>query len=63
MLVRMAFAIMEATVGDKSPKSKERGQKQKFAATTKGATAAKSKQNAYGQAARNAPKIVPKGKK
>jgi len=63
MLVRMAFAIMEATVGDKSPKSKERGQKQKSAAASKGAAVAKSKQETYSQAARNAPKIVPKGKR
>jgi hypothetical protein len=54
---------MEATVGDKSPKSKQRGQKQKSAAAVKGAAAAKSKQDTYSQTAKNAPKIVPKGKR
>jgi hypothetical protein len=46
-------------MGDKSPKSKERGQKQKSAAKGEGAAAAKSKQAGYThlQAA------VPKGKR
>jgi hypothetical protein len=35
---------MEATVGDKSPKSKERGQKQKSAARAEDAAATKAKQ-------------------
>ena len=34
-------------MGDKSPKSKEKGQKQKSAATSQGAAAAKSKQAGY----------------
>jgi hypothetical protein len=50
-------------VGDKSPKSKERGQKQKAAATAKGAAAAKTKQDTYSQTAKHAPMIPPKGKK
>jgi hypothetical protein len=46
----MARAIgTEAPVGDKSPKSKQRGQKQKDAAKALGAAAAKSKQQGYGQ--------------
>jgi hypothetical protein len=46
-------------MGDKSPKSKERGQKQKDAARAGSAAAAKSKQASD----RNAPQAVPKGKK
>jgi len=38
---------MEALVGDKSPKSKERGQKQKNVAKTQNAAQAKSKQDTY----------------
>ena len=34
-------------MGDKSPKSKERGQKQKNMSKNEGAAAAKSKQNKY----------------
>ncbi len=41
---------MEAPVGDKSPKSKERGQKQKSAAKAESAAEAKSKQDRYSQA-------------
>jgi hypothetical protein len=41
---------MEAPVGDKSPKSKERGQKQKSAAKAESTAQAKSKQDSYGQA-------------
>ena len=63
MLHRIVFFIMEAVVGDKSPKSKEKGQKQKSAATQKGAVVAKSKQEAYSQTTKNAPKVVPKGKR
>ena len=36
-------------MGDKSPKSKERGQKQKSAAKAESAAQAKSKQDSYGQ--------------
>ena len=50
-------------MGDKSPKSKERGQKQKDAASTKGAAAAKTKQDSYSKTAQNAPKLAPKGKR
>ena len=42
-------------MGDKSPKSKERGQKQKTAAKADGATAAKSKQAGYSHATAPAP--------
>ncbi len=38
---------MEGTMGDKSPKSKEKGQKQKNVAKNEGAAAAKSKQDKY----------------
>jgi len=38
---------MEADMGDKSVKSKQRDQKQKDAAKTGSATAAKSKQESY----------------
>jgi len=41
---------MEAPMGDKSPKSKERGQKQKSAATAQNAAAAKSKRDSHSQA-------------
>ena len=37
-------------MGDKSPKSKERGQKQKSAATAQNAAAAKSKRDSHSQA-------------
>jgi hypothetical protein len=44
----MASAIeWEGTMGDKSPKSKEKGQKQKNAAKNEGAATAKSKQDQY----------------
>lgn len=62
--VRNALAIHlrdwdDGSMGDKSPKSKERGQKQKSVARVEGAAAAKSKQAGYShvQAA------VPKGKR
>jgi len=38
---------MEEPVGDKSPKSKERGQKQKSAAQAQNAAAARSKQDSH----------------
>ena len=38
---------MEEPVGDKSPKSKERGQKQKTAANAESAAQMKSKQESY----------------
>jgi hypothetical protein len=44
-------------MGDKSPKSKQRGQNQKDAAKKDAATAAKNKQSAQGSAS------LPKGKK
>ena len=46
-------------MGDKSPKSKQRGQKQKDAAKAEGAAKAKSKQGNQGQA----PPTTAKGKK
>jgi len=46
-------------MGDKSPKSKQRGQKQKDAAKAEGAAQAKSKQDSYSQT----PPIPGKGKK
>lgn len=46
-------------MGDKSPKSKQRGQKQKDAARAEGAAQAKSKQNSYRQTS----PIPGKGKK
>lgn len=46
-------------MGDKSPKSKQRGQKQKDAARAEGAAMAKSKQASFTQA----PPILGKGKK
>jgi hypothetical protein len=46
-------------MGDKSPKSKERGQKQKNAAKVEGVAAAKSKQAGYSHV--QAP--VPRGKR
>jgi hypothetical protein len=64
MLAKMASAIqMEATVGDKSPKAKERGQKQKSAAGAKGAASAKSKQDSQNRAPKIAPASSGKGKK
>jgi hypothetical protein len=46
-------------MGDKSPKSKQRGQKQKDAARAEGAEQAKSKQDSYSK-----PSPIPgKGKK
>jgi hypothetical protein len=48
MLIPMAYAIdMEATMGDKSLKSKQRDQKQKEVAKAGSAAAAKSKQDSY----------------
>ena len=49
----------EGTMGDKSPKAKQRDQKQKDAARTEGAAQAKSKQDSY----RQTPSIPGKGKK
>ncbi len=46
-------------MGDKSPKSKQRDQKQKDAARAQGAAQAKSKQDSYHQT----PSIPGKGKK
>jgi hypothetical protein len=46
-------------MGDKSPKSKQRGQKQKEAAKSEGAAQARSKQDSYRQTA----SIPGKGKK
>ena len=50
-------------MGDKSPKSKQRSQKQKVAATIKGMAVAEAKQDAYSQTARSAAKVAPKGKR
>ena len=48
MLIRMAYVIdMEAAMGDKSLKSKQRNQKQKDAAKAGGAAAAKAKQDSF----------------
>ena len=49
----------EATMGDRSPKSKQRDQKQKSAAKASDVAATKSKQAAYSRA----PLPTPKGKK
>jgi hypothetical protein len=46
-------------MGDKSPKSKQRDQKQKDAARAEGASRAQSKQDSY----RRTPSIPGKGKK
>ena len=46
-------------MGDKSPKSKQRDQKQKNAARAEGAAQAQSKQNSY----RQTPSVPGKGKK
>ena len=46
-------------MGDKSPKAKQRGQKQKDAARAEGAAQAKSKQDSY----RQTPSIPGKGKR
>jgi len=55
--VRGQHAIeREATMGDKSPKSKQRDQKKRDAAITKEAAAAKSKQDTQGQYQRPAAK-------
>ena len=43
-------------MGDRSPKSKQRDQKQKTAAKATGATQAKAKQDSYGRPAGLAPK-------
>jgi len=50
-------------MGDKSPKSKEKGQKQKAAASQQGAASAKSKQDSFSKTAQNTAKIAPKGKR
>ena len=50
-------------MGDKSPKSKERGQKQKVSATTRDTAAAKSKQDSKSRAPKLATLVAPKGKK
>jgi hypothetical protein len=50
---------MEGPMGDKSPKSKQRDQKQKDAARAEGAAQAKAKQQSYSQG----PPIPGKGKK
>ena len=50
-------------MGDKSPKSKERGQKQKSAASAKGAASAQTKQDSFSKTAQNTAKIAPKGKR
>ena len=49
-------------MGDKSPKSKEKGQKQKAAAEVKGAAAAKSRQDSHNRSIKTVPG-APKGKK
>jgi len=49
----------EGTMGDKSPKAKQRDQKQKDAARAEGAAQAKSKQDSY----RQTPSIPGKGKR
>jgi hypothetical protein len=60
MRIPLAYAIdMEATMGDKSLKSKQRDQKQKDAAKAGSAAAAKSKQDSYTRP----PQPVAKGKK
>jgi hypothetical protein len=46
-------------MGDKSPKSKERGQKQKSVAKVEGVAAAKSKQAGYS----HGPAPAPRGKR
>lgn len=50
--IRVATAIVrtEVSMGDKSPKSKQRDQQQKNAAKATGAAAAKSKQDAQSRA-------------
>ena len=53
----------EATLGDKSPKSKERDKKQKAAATSRGDAAAKSRQDANSRAPKVEPLTGRKGKK
>ncbi len=50
-------------MGDKSPKSKERGQKQKVAATTQDTATAKSKQDGNSRAPKLATPIAPKRKR
>lgn len=48
MLIKMVYAIeMEAVMGDKSLKAKQRDQKQKNAAKAGSAAVAKSKQDSY----------------
>jgi hypothetical protein len=50
-------------VGDKSPKSKEKGKKQRNAAEVKGAASAKSKQDSHNRTVKTVPGASPKGKK
>jgi hypothetical protein len=50
-------------VGDKSPKAKEKGKKQKNAAGMKDAASAKSKQDSHSRAPKIAPGLSPKGKR
>ena len=50
-------------MGDKSPKAKQRGQKQKGAAEAKGAANLKARQEGYSRSAQAGGKIPPKGKK
>ena len=60
----MAYAVRrEVTVGDKSPKAKEKGKKQKNAAGMKDAASAKSKQDSHSRAPKIAPGLSPKGKR
>jgi hypothetical protein len=59
IVLQMAAAIEGGTMGDKSPKSKQRDQKQKDAARAEGAAQAKSKQDSF----RQTPSIPGKGKK
>jgi len=53
----------ETRVGDKSPKSKEKGKKQKNAAEAQGAASAKSKQDSHNRTVKNVPGALQKGKK
>jgi hypothetical protein len=49
-------------MGDKSPKSKERGRKQKVAATARDVAQAKSKQDGNSQSTKPATPLAPKRK-
>ena len=62
MTLRLRFVMvtpMVVTMGDKSPKSKQRDQKQKDAARAEDAAHAKSKQASFNQA----PPVPGKGRK